>query len=44
LDDPKAVYLMKEKFAVHADGVADATEAIQKAAADRSGYTTGRAS
>jgi sugar lactone lactonase YvrE len=31
LDDPKAVYLTKEKFAVHADGVADDTEAIQKA-------------
>ena len=31
MDDPKAVYLTKEKFAVHADGVADDTEAIQKA-------------
>jgi sugar lactone lactonase YvrE len=31
LDDPKAVYLTKDSFPVHADGVADDTEAIQAA-------------
>src|SRR5258705_7174937 len=29
LDDPKAVYLTPENFPVHADGVADDTEALQ---------------
>jgi len=31
LDDPKAVYLTKDNFPVHADGVTDDTEAIQAA-------------
>ena len=31
LDDPKAVYLTKEDFSVRADGVADDSDAIQKA-------------
>lgn len=31
LDDPKAVYVTREAFAVHADGVADDSDAIQKA-------------
>jgi hypothetical protein len=34
LDDPKAVYLTPDKFPVHADGVADDTDALQ-AAIDR---------
>src|SRR5665811_836846 len=31
LDDPKAVYLTRDNFPVHGDGVADDTEAIQQA-------------
>lgn len=31
LDDPKAVYLTTDAFGVHGDGVADDTDAIQKA-------------
>src|SRR5579863_1513023 len=31
LDDPKAVYLTKDNFPVHADGVADDSDAIQQA-------------
>src|ERR1700734_3140070 len=31
LDDPKAVYLTPDKFSVHADGVADDSDAIQAA-------------
>jgi hypothetical protein len=31
LDDPSAVYLTSEKFPVHADGVADDSEALQQA-------------
>src|SRR5580698_9965827 len=31
LDDPKAVYLTKDKFPVHGDGVADDSDALQQA-------------
>lgn len=31
LDDPRAVYLTKDNFAVHADGVGDDAEALQQA-------------
>jgi hypothetical protein len=31
LDDPKAIYLTPDNFPVRADGVADATEALQAA-------------
>ncbi|MDR3718681.1 MAG: glycosyl hydrolase family 28-related protein [Bryobacteraceae bacterium] len=31
LDDPKAVYLTRENFSVHGDGVADDTDGIQQA-------------
>jgi len=31
LDDPKAVYLTKENFPVHGDGISDDTEALQSA-------------
>src|SRR5438552_19153567 len=31
LDDPKAVYLTKENFPVHGDGIMDDTEALQSA-------------
>src|SRR5712691_11823868 len=31
LDDPKAVYLTKENFLVHGDGISDDTEALQSA-------------
>lgn len=31
LDDPKGVYLTRENFSVHGDGIADDTDAIQKA-------------
>ena len=31
LDDPQAVYLTPENFTVHADGIADDTEALQLA-------------
>ena len=34
LDDPKAVYLTPDRFPVHADGVADDSDALQ-AAIDR---------
>ncbi len=37
LDDPKAVYLTKESFPVHADGVSDDTAAIQQAIDKASG-------
>ena len=30
LDDPKAVYLTRDKFPVHADGVSDDTDAFNK--------------
>jgi sugar lactone lactonase YvrE len=41
LNDAKAVYLTHEKFAVHADGVADDSDAIQKAI-DQVQETTGQ--
>src|SRR2546429_8641165 len=31
LDDPKAVYLTRENFQVHGDGILDDTEALQQA-------------
>ena len=31
LDDPKAVYLTRDDFAVHGDGLADDTDALQQA-------------
>jgi len=31
LDDPKAVYLTRHNFPVHADGVADDADALQRA-------------
>lgn len=31
LDDPKAIYLTKDRFNIHADGIADDTSAIQQA-------------
>ena len=31
LDDPKAVYLTRDNFSVHGDGIADDTDAIQQA-------------
>src|SRR5436309_8692753 len=31
LDDPKALYLTSENYKVHADGIADDTEALQSA-------------
>src|SRR5256886_12522542 len=31
LDDPKAVYLTRENFPVHGDGILDDTEALQQA-------------
>ena len=31
LDDPKAVYLTKDKFPIHGDGVADDSDALQQA-------------
>jgi len=31
LDDPKAIYLTKDSFNIHADGIADDTDAIQQA-------------
>lgn len=40
IDDPKAVYLSKSEFGVHADGKADDTEAIQ-ASIDKVQETTG---
>src|ERR1700744_4840252 len=31
LDDPSAVYLTKDKFPVHGDGIADDSDALQQA-------------